>query len=140
MVLRPQGGNNAGHTVVNAGQEFRFQLIPSGILYPTMTCVIGNGVVLDPRVLLEEMEQVQSRGISIDRLVISDRAHLSTPWHPILDKLLGEHRGDDRLGTTWRGIGPAYADKIRRIGFRAGDLMRPRFLAKKLVFVLDTMK
>src|SRR5213595_3282829 len=82
MVIRPQGGNNAGHTVVNAGQEFRFHLIPSGILYPTMTCVIGNGVVLDPRVLLEEMEQVQSRGISIDRLVISDRAHLICPGTP----------------------------------------------------------
>src|SRR5438105_1057581 len=89
MVIRSQGGNNAGHTVVNAGQEFRFHLIPSGILYPTTTCVIGNGVVLDPRVLLEEMQQVQSRGISIDRLVVSDRAHLIMPWHPILDQLEG---------------------------------------------------
>src|SRR6266487_7110311 len=96
MVIRSQGGNNAGHTVVNAGQEFRFHLIPSGILYPTTACVIGNGVVLDPRVLLEEMQQVQSRGISIDRLVISDRAHLIMPWHPILDKLEEEQRGDDR--------------------------------------------
>src|SRR6266516_246288 len=111
MVIRSQGGNNAGHTVVNAGQEFRFHLIPSGILYPTTTCVIGNGVVLDPRVLLEEMQQVQSRGISIDR-----------------------------LGITWRGIGPAYADKVRRIGFRAGDLLKPRFLEKKLGFVLNKIK
>jgi adenylosuccinate synthase len=140
MVIRSQGGNNAGHTVVNAGQEFRFHLIPSGILYPNATCVIGNGVVLDPRVLLEEMELVQSRGISIDRLVISDRAHLIMPWHPILDKLEEEQRGDDRLGTTWRGIGPAYADKIRRIGFRAGDLLKPRFLDKKLTFVLGKIK
>jgi adenylosuccinate synthase len=140
MVIRSQGGNNAGHTVVNAGQEFRFHLIPSGILYPNTTCVIGNGVVLDPRVLLEEMELVQSRGISIDRLVISDRAHLIMPWHPILDKLEEEQRGDDRLGTTWRGIGPAYADKIRRIGFRAGDLLKPRFLDKKLTFVLGKIK
>ncbi|TME87686.1 MAG: adenylosuccinate synthetase [Chloroflexi bacterium] len=140
MVIRSQGGNNAGHTVVNAGQEFRFHLIPSGILYPTTTCVIGNGVVLDPRVLLEEMQQVQSRGISIDRLVISDRAHLIMPWHPILDKLEEEQRGDDRLGTTWRGIGPAYADKVRRIGFRAGDLLKPRFLEKKLGFVLNKIK
>src|SRR6184192_2273611 len=140
MVIRPQGGNNAGHTVVNAGQEFRFHLIPSGILYPTMTCVIGNGVVLDPRVLLEEMEQVQSRGISIDRLVISDRAHLIMPWHPILDKLEEEQRGDDRLGTTWRGIGPAYADKIRRIGFRIGDLQKEGFMRKKLAFVVDGVK
>jgi adenylosuccinate synthase len=140
MVIRSQGGNNAGHTVVNAGQEFRFHLIPSGILYPKTTCVIGNGVVLDPRVLLDEMDQVQSRGISIARLIISDRAHLIMPWHPILDKLEEEQRGDDRLGTTWRGIGPAYADKIRRIGFRAGDLLKPRFLEKKLDFVLSKIK
>jgi adenylosuccinate synthase len=140
MVIRSQGGNNAGHTVVNAGQEFRFHLIPSGILYPNTTCVIGNGVVLDPRVLLDEMAQVQSRGISIERLIISDRAHLIMPWHPILDKLEEEQRGDDRLGTTWRGIGPAYADKIRRIGFRAGDLLKPRFLEKKLGFVLTKIK
>ena len=140
MVIRSQGGNNAGHTVVNAGQEFRFHLIPSGILYPNTTCVIGNGVVLDPRVLLEEMQQVQSRGISIDRLVISDRAHLIMPWHPILDKLEEEQRGDDRLGTTWRGIGPAYADKVRRIGFRVGDLTKTRFLEKKLAFVLNKIK
>ena len=140
MVIRSQGGNNAGHTVVNAGEEFRFHLIPSGILYPKTACVIGNGVVLDPRVLLEEIEQVQSRGISVERLIISDRAHLIMPWHPILDKLEEEQRGDDRLGTTWRGIGPAYADKIRRIGFRAGDLLKPRFLEKKLDFVLGKIK
>jgi adenylosuccinate synthase len=140
MVIRSQGGNNAGHTVVNAGQEFRFHLIPSGILYPNVTCVIGNGVVLDPRVLLEEMQQVQSRGISIDRLIISDRAHLIMPWHPNLDKLEEEQRGDDRLGTTWRGIGPTYADKVRRIGFRVGDLTKPRFLEKKLAFVLNKIK
>ena len=140
MVIRSQGGNNAGHTVVSAGQEFRFHLIPSGILFPNAACVIGNGVVLDPRVLLEEMEQVESRGISIDRLLISDRAHLIMPWHPILDRLEEEQRGDDRLGTTWRGIGPAYADKIRRIGFRAGDLLKPRFLEKKLGFVLAKIK
>jgi adenylosuccinate synthase len=140
MVIRSQGGNNAGHTVVNAGQEFRFHLIPSGILYPSTTCVIGNGVVLDPRVLLDEMQQVESRGISIGRLIISDRAHLVMPWHPIFDRLEEEQRGDDRLGTTWRGIGPAYADKIRRIGFRAGDLTKPRFLEKKLRFVMDKIK
>src|SRR2546429_461019 len=140
MVIRSQGGNNAGHTVVNAGQEFRFHLIPSGILYPNTTCVIGNGVVLDPRVLLEEMEQVRSRGISIDRLGISDPAHPIMPVHPTLDKLEEEQGGDDRLGTPGRGIGPAYADKIRRIGFRAGDLLKPRFLEKKLGFVLSKIK
>jgi adenylosuccinate synthase len=136
MVIRSQGGNNAGHTVVSHGQEFRFHLIPSGILYPDTTCVVGNGVVLDPRVLLDEMDQVQARGVSVERLRISDRAHMIMPWHPILDKLEEEGRGDDRLGTTWRGIGPAYADKVRRIGFRVGDLQKPRFLQKKLDFVL----
>src|SRR3989442_2638745 len=140
MVIRSQGGNNAGHTVVSRGQEFRFHLLPPGILYPNTTCVIGNGVVLDPRVLVEEMQQVQSRGISTDRLIISDRAHVIMPWHPIMDKLEEEQRGDDRLGTTWRGIGPAYADKVRRIGFRAGDLQKPRFLEKKLGFVLNKIK
>src|SRR5713101_8608167 len=140
MVIRSQGGNNAGHTVVNAGQEFRFHLIPSGILYPKTTCVIGNGVVLDPRVLLEEMKQVQSQGISTDRLIISDRAHVIMPWHPILDKLEEEQRGDDRLGTTWRGIGPAYADKVRRIGFRIGDLQKEGFMRKKLAFVVEQVK
>src|SRR5947209_19607862 len=84
MVIRSQGGNNAGHTVVNAGQEFRFHLIPSGILYSKPTCVIGNGVVLDPRVLLEEMQQVPSRWIAIDRVVVSDRAHLTMPCRPIV--------------------------------------------------------
>jgi len=136
IVIRSQGGNNAGHTVVSHGQEFRFHLIPSGILYPTTTCVIGNGVVLDPAVLLDEMAQVQARGVSVERLVISDRAHMIMPWHPILDKLEEAQRGDDRLGTTWRGIGPAYADKVRRIGFRVGDLQKPKFLQKKLDFVL----
>ncbi len=140
MVIRSQGGNNAGHTVVNAGQEFRFHLIPSGILYPNTTCVIGNGVVLDPRVLLDELAQIEARGIRTDRLVISDRAHMIMPWHPIMDQLEEEQRGDDRLGTTWRGIGPAYADKVRRIGFRVGDLVKPRFLEKKLDFVLRKIK
>src|SRR6202171_1109047 len=91
MVIRSQGGNDDGHTVVHDGQEFRFHLMPSGILYPSTTCVIGNGVVLDPRVLLEEMEQVRSRGISIDRLVISHCAHLTMPRHPTLEKLPEEH-------------------------------------------------
>ncbi len=136
MVIRSQGGNNAGHTVVESGEEFRFHLIPSGILYPRTCCLIGNGVVLDPKVLLQEIAQVESRGVSVDSLVISDRAHLIMPYHPLFDQLEEETRGDDRLGTTWRGIGPAYADKVRRIGFRVGDLQKPKFLAKKLRFVL----
>jgi adenylosuccinate synthase len=136
MVIRSQGGNNAGHTVVKSGAEFRFHLIPSGILYPGTRCLIGNGVVLDPEALLQEIDHIQGRGVSVDNLMISDRAHLIMPYHPVFDKVEEEVRGDDRLGTTWRGIGPAYADKVRRIGFRVGDLQKPKFLAKKLRFVL----
>ncbi|MEA2647555.1 MAG: adenylosuccinate synthase [Chloroflexota bacterium] len=136
MVIRSQGGNNAGHTVVHDGTTYKFHLIPSGILFPTCQCVIGNGTVLDPRVLMEEIDGLHEKGISTDHLVISDRAHMIMPYHPVFDRLEEEARGDDRLGTTYRGIGPAYADKIRRIGFRIGDLAKPRFLAKKLKFVL----
>ena len=136
MVIRSQGGNNAGHTVVHDGVTHKFHLIPSGILFPSCQCVIGNGTVLDPRVLMEEIEGLHQKGISTEHLVISDRAHMIMPYHPVFDRLEEEARGDDRLGTTYRGIGPAYADKIRRIGFRIGDLGKPRFLAKKLKFVL----
>ena len=136
LVVRSQGGNNAGHTVVTEGKEFKFHLIPSGILNPDTTCVIGHGVVVDPGALLKELDEVIGHGISTDRLVISDRAHMVMPYHPVLDKLGEEQRGDDRLGTTWRGIGPAYEDKVRRVGFRIGDLQKPVFLEKKLRFVL----
>jgi len=136
MVVRSQGGNNAGHTVVSEGREFRFHLIPSGILYPDVVCVIGHGVVVDPRAFLDELEHVHERSVSTHNLVVSDRAHMVMPYHPVLDKLGEEQRGDDRLGTTWRGIGPAYEDKVRRIGFRVGDLQKTKFLEKKLRFVL----
>ena len=136
LVVRSQGGNNAGHTVVTGGKEFKFHLIPSGVLNPTTTCVIGHGVVVDPKALLAELDEVHAHGISTERLIISDRAHMVMPYHPVLDKLAELQRGDDRLGTTWRGIGPAYEDKVRRIGFRVGDLAKPAFLEKKLRFVL----
>ena len=136
MVVRSQGGNNAGHTVVHDGVTHKFHLIPSGILYPSCTCVIGNGTVLDPKVLIGEIEALHEKRISTQHLVISDRAHLIMPYHPVLDRLAEEARGDDRLGTTFRGIGPAYEDKVRRIGFRIGDLTKPRFVEKKLDFVL----
>jgi len=136
MVVRSQGGNNAGHTVVTEGREFKFHLVPSGILYPTTTCVIGHGVVVDPRAFLQELDGIAAEGISTENLAISDRAHMVMPYHPILDKLGEQQRGDDRLGTTWRGIGPAYEDKVRRIGFRIGDLAKPAFMEKKLRFVL----
>src|ERR1700740_1204472 len=128
MVIRSEGG------------EFKFQLIPSGILYPQCTCVIGNGVVVDPIVLLKEIAQLRERGIEPKNLVVSERAHMVMRYHPLLDQLEEEARGDDRLGTTWRGIGPAYADKVRRIGFRIGDLQKEAFMRKKLAFVVDQVK
>jgi len=140
MVIRPQGGNNAGHTVVTEHGEFKFQLMPSGILYPSCACVIGNGVVADPRVLIKEITQLRERGVEPSNLVISDRAHMVMSYHPLFDQLEEGTRGDDRLGTTWRGIGPAYADKIRRIGFRIGDLQKEAFMRKKLAFVVGQIK
>src|SRR3977135_3790581 len=136
MVIRSQGGNNSGHTVIIEDGEFKFQLIPSGILYPACTCISGNGVVVDPIVLLREISQLRERGIEPKNLMVSERAHMVMRYHPLLDQLEEEARGDDRLGTTWRGIGPAYSDKIRRIGFRIGDLTKPRVMEKKLPFVL----
>jgi adenylosuccinate synthase len=140
MVIRSQGGNNAGHTVITEHGEFKFQLMPSGILYPRCVCIIGNGVVVDPKVLLREISQLRERGIEPKNLIISERAHMVMSYHPILDQLEEESRGDDRLGTTWRGIGPAYADKVRRIGFRIGDLQKEGLMRKKLAFVVDQVK
>ena len=140
MVIRSQGGNNAGHTVITEDGEFKFQLIPSGILYPGCACVIGNGVVVDPIVLLKEIAQLRERHIEPKNLIVSERAHMVMRYHPLFDQLEEEARGDDRLGTTWRGIGPAYADKIRRIGFRIGDLQKEAFMRKKLAFVVDQVK
>jgi adenylosuccinate synthase len=140
MVIRSQGGNNAGHTVITEDGEFKFQLIPSGILYPGCTCIIGNGVVVDPIVLLRELSQLKERGIQPTNLIVSERAHMVMRYHPLFDQLEEEARGDDRLGTTWRGIGPAYADKIRRIGFRIGDLQKEGFMRKKLAYVVGQVK
>jgi adenylosuccinate synthase len=140
MVIRAQGGNNAGHTVVTADGEFKFQLMPSGILYPHVTSVIGHGVVVDPRVVLKELDQLCEQGVENVHLVISERAHMVMSYHPEFDRLEEQARGDDRLGTTWRGIGPAYADKVRRIGFRVGDLQKEAFLRKKVHFVVGQIK
>lgn len=137
MVIRSQGGNNAGHTVVVGERTFKFNLIPSGILHPSTVCVIGNGVVLNPKVLLSEIEELEAQGANLDNLVISERAHMIMPYHPELDRLEEGSRGDDRLGTTYLGVGPTYADKVRRIGFRVGDLQKLKFLEKKLEFVLQ---
>ena len=140
MVIRTQGGNNAGHTVITEHGEFKFQLIPSGILYPHCKCVIGNGVVVDPIVLLREISQLRERRIEPQHLIVSERAHMVMRYHPLFDQLEEEARGDDRLGTTWRGIGPAYSDKVRRIGFRIGDLQKEAFMRKKLAFVVGQVK
>ncbi|AET70969.1 adenylosuccinate synthase [Desulfosporosinus orientis DSM 765] len=132
VVVRYQGGNNAGHTVVANGEEFKLHLIPSGILYADKTCVIGNGVVIDPKVLLDELDYLNQKGIKIGKLVISSNAHIIMPYHRVLDGLEEEARGDHKIGTTKRGIGPAYMDKASRIGIRIIDLMDNDEFAEKL--------
>src|SRR5512132_3005656 len=133
MVVRYQGGSNAGHTVVKGGTTFVFHLIPSGILYRGTTCVIGNGVVVDPGSLIEEMDQLQTKGIAIRKnFVISQRAHLILPYHKAIDRASEQSKGSRRIGTTGRGIGPSYADKMARIGIRMGDLLNPPLFKQKL--------
>jgi adenylosuccinate synthase len=123
IVARYQGGHNAGHTVHVGGRKFILRLLPSGILHPTTECVIGNGVVVDPQALFTEVDQLQESGVTVgDRLVVSNRAHLILPYHRELDVLSEARRGERRIGTTSRGIGPAYEDKIGRRGVRVGDL------------------
>ncbi len=123
MVIRYQGGNNAGHTVVVGEKEFKLHLIPSGILYPGTTCVIGNGVVIDPEVLIQELDYLEKQDISTENLKISSRAHLIMPYHIRLDELEEERKGANKIGTTRRGIGPAYMDKAARVGIRLVDLL-----------------
>jgi len=129
-VVRYQGGHNAGHTVVVDGERYALQLIPSGILYEHVTPVIANGVVVDMPTLFAEMDTLERRGIDCRRLQVSSRAHLIFPWHQAHDVIAEAMRGDDKIGTTLKGIGPAYADKARRVGLRAGDVLDPeRFVA-----------
>jgi len=134
VVVRPQGGNNAGHTVVSEGRQYIVHLIPSGILWPGKFCVIGNGVVMDPIALLGEIDGLAEKGISVtpENLAISDRAHLVMPFHREMDAYRETSRGNSKIGTTKRGIGPTYGDKIDRIGFRVHDLVGDpvRFLAR----------
>jgi adenylosuccinate synthase len=133
LVIRFQGGNNAGHTIVRDGEEWKFHLIPSGILYPGLTCAIGNGVALDPRVLLDEIENLKRRGIDVGGLKISANAHLIMPYHVLLDQAGEARLGKLRIGTTKRGIGPCYADKAARLGIRVQDLLDPSILRKKIM-------
>ena len=127
IAVRCSGGNNAGHTIEVDGIKFAFHLIPSGILNKGTIAVIGNGVVVDPKVLIEEMENLKEHGYSADNLRISDKAHIILPYHIEMDKLLEENRGSNKIGTTARGIGPAYCDKYERCGIRAEDLISDRF-------------
>ena len=122
-VVRFSGGNNAGHTVINEMGEFAFHLVPSGIFWPQVSCIIGNGVVVDPEVLLQEIQGLQDRGVDTSRLFISDRAHIIMPYHVMLDALEERARGGEAIGTTGKGVGPAYMDKAGRVGIRAGDLL-----------------
>ncbi len=137
-VVRFQGGNNAGHTVVIGDQKFALHLLPSGILTPSVIPVIGNGVVIDPSVLLNEMAALGERGIDTSRLVISANAHLITGYHVTMDKVTERFLGKAKIGTTGRGIGPTYADKISRIGIRVQDLFDPSILRQKVEGALVT--
>ena len=132
VVVRSQGGNNAGHTVVNDGQTYKLHLIPSGILYKNTLCLIGAGVVLDPKDLLSEIDNLSPRGVSFDNLKIDPRAHVVMPWHITLDGLSEKFRGNSDIGTTKRGIGPCYMDKYERCGIRVYDLVHPEVFAEKV--------
>jgi len=133
VVARYNGGHNAGHTVIFGGDKFVLHLIPSGILHAGVLCVMGNGMVIDLWALEKEMAELRGRGIALDdNLVISDRAHLILPHHGVLEQLAEEQRGSRKIGTTQRGIGPAYEDKAGRRGVRVGDLLRPAALPARL--------
>lgn len=137
MVVRANGGANAGHTVETASGVFKLHLIPSGILHPGCVCVIGSGVAVDLAKLLTEMDTLAERGIDLTNLRIADRAHIVMPWHPLLDRLEEERREDEEIGTTRTGNGPAYADKVARKGIRVADLLDDRVLRRKVSAALD---
>ena len=131
-VVRYGGGSNAGHTVAVNGEEYKLRLLPSGILYKGTLCVIGNGVVVDPKVMLEEMDAMAARGIDVSGIRLSNRAHVVLPYHSLIDELSEELRGNSKIGTTKRGIGPCYQDKAKRVGIRVCDLMDKEEFAKRL--------
>jgi adenylosuccinate synthase len=137
LVIRFQGGNNAGHTIVRGTEVFKFHLVPSGILYPGKICAIGNGVVVDPHVLTEEIVELQRRGVDISGLRISANAHLIMPYHKLLDHAGEARLGSLQIGTTRRGIGPCYADKAARLGIRMQDVLDEKILRKKIYAALE---
>jgi len=137
VVVRYQGGVNAGHTVVVQGQTFKLHLIPSGILYPATECIIGSGTVIDPKVLLDELDQLKKLGISSENLLISETAHVTMPYHRMIDAAAEEQRGRHKIGTTRRGIGPTYADKSERTGIRVVDLMDAEGLRDQLTWTIE---
>lgn len=148
LVVRFQGGNNAGHTLVVDGKQFIFHIIPSGILYEDKKCLIGNGLVVDPAVLLEEIKNLKAAGIAVrpDRLSLSEKAQIIMPYHQALDLAREQAKGNTKLGTTGRGIGPCYEDKVARTGIRAIDLTEPDVLEEKVRaalqeknFILETL-
>jgi len=137
MVIRAHGGDNAGHTVVNPQGEFALHLVPAGIFNPAATCIIGPGVALNPAVLIQELEKLEAKHVDVSGLRISERAHMVMPYHLLFDQLQEGQRGDDAIGTTGRGIGPAYGDKVARIGLRVGDLRDPEAFRRRLSAVVD---
>ena len=136
MVVRYQGGHNAGHRIVVDGEAFALQLVPSGVLYPHITPVIGNSVVVDPGVLLHELDTLAAKGVDVSKVVVSGNAHLIMPYHQEIDRLTERWLGKNALGTTKRGIGPTYADKAARVGLRVQDLLDPKIFREKLAVVL----
>jgi len=137
IVVRYQGGVNAGHTIVVRGQTFKLHLIPSGILYPETECIIGCGTVIDPQVLIAELDQLEKFNISTQNLLISETAHVTMPYHRLIDQASEERRGSHKIGTTGRGIGPTYADKSERTGIRVLDLMNASGLRKQLQWAIN---
>jgi adenylosuccinate synthase len=137
LVVRFQGGNNAGHTIVRGDEEFKLHLIPSGILHPGTTCIIGNGVVIDPKILIDELDGLRRRGVATSNLRISANAHLIMPYHVLLDTAGEAQLGSLKIGTTRRGIGPCYADKAARLGIRVQDMLDEKILRKKIMAAME---
>ncbi len=137
VVVRFSGGDNAGHTVINPFGKFALHLVPSGIFYPGTICIISNGVVINPSVLLKEIDELKNHGVNVSHLFVSDRAHLIMPYHILLDGLEEERRGKGAIGTTRKGVGPAFTDKVARVGIRAGDLLDKNELLARLRAALE---